>query len=37
MTRQEASAENVSRKPVPPTTLMGFLKGMGPGIVVVLS
>ncbi|TWE22403.1 Nramp family divalent metal transporter [Prauserella muralis] len=35
--RQETSGQHVSRTPVPPTTFLGFLKGMGPGIVVVLS
>lgn len=36
-THEEAPTQRVLRKPLPPTTLMGFLKGMGPGIVVVLS
>ncbi|WP_314173850.1 Nramp family divalent metal transporter [Streptomyces winkii] len=34
---RETSTENTQRKTLPPTTFMGFLKGMGPGIVVVLS
>jgi Mn2+/Fe2+ NRAMP family transporter len=37
VTTQERTTQHTDRKPLPPTTLMGFLKGMGPGIVVVLS
>jgi Mn2+/Fe2+ NRAMP family transporter len=37
VTTHEAATPQVRRHPLPPNTLIGFLKSMGPGIVVVLS
>jgi Mn2+/Fe2+ NRAMP family transporter len=37
VTIHEHATPQADRKPLPPTTFLGFLKGMGPGIVVVLS